>query len=269
MIRVLVLTISIVLVASSYGSDWTEDYSEALSNARCEGRPMLVVLENQEKAVQRAGSIFHVERELLTQFEICRVDVASEYGKKVAEQFSPSELPYTVITDSDCKQIVFRGVGERSINQWKETLQVHAEPEGGADDDLSESGSGDRKVAKPAKSAVAAKPGLFKQTDLESARALATENGRRLVVFVSMNNCVFCDKMHAETFSDGSVIGSLSRSEFETVAIKRESHPAFVAEHDIKIYPTTLVFSDDGKLLAKIDGFVAAPDFLARINVGR
>lgn len=256
MIRVLVLVVTSVVNASS-GIDWTSDYSEALTTARCEGRPMLVVLENREKAKERAGSIFHVEPKLLTQFEICRVDVGSDYGKKVADRFSPSELPYTVITDNECEQIVFRGVGERTIVQWTETLEVHAdEAEGdGA------TGSNSASTSKPMEQPVA----LFQQGNLESAKQTAAENDRHLVVFASMEQCSFCSKMTQTTFSNKGVVSLLGEN-FETVGIKKETHSEFVSRHEINIYPSTLVFSPEGNLLAKIDGYVDAAEFTARLN---
>lgn len=268
MIRVLVIVVANVVGASS-GLDWTNDYSEALSNARCEGRPMLVVLENREKAKQRAGSIFHVEPKLLTQFEICRVDVGSDYGKKVADRFSPSELPYTVITDPECEQIVFRGVGERTIGQWTETLEVHTDEDEGAIDSGTDIDPESNSSAKPINTKPARPASPFKKQDLDTAKIAATESGRRLVVFVSMDNCVFCDKMQATTFSDGSVVGALGGSEFETVIIKNEMYPDFVNAHDIKIFPSTLVFSSEGNLLTKIDGYVDAADFMTRLNATR
>lgn len=245
------------VVGASSGIGWTDDYSEALTTARCEGRPMLVVLENREKAKERAGSIFHVEPKLLTQFEICRVDVGSDYGKKVADQFSPSELPYTVITDNECEQIVFRGVGERTIGEWTETLEDHSdEPENG--EIASNSASAPPSVKQPAP--------LFQLGELEMAKKAAAENSRHLIVFVSMDNCAFCDKMTSSTFSDDSVTNLLAKSAFETVTVKKENYAEFVSRHEIAIYPSTLVFSPEGNLLKKIDGYVDAAEFTARLN---
>ena len=268
MIRLVCLLLGTVVGSVNLAPDWTEDYSEALSNARCDRRPMVVVLENPEKVKQRAGSIFHVEREILTKFEICRVDVGSDYGKKVAELYSPSELPYTVITDPECEQIVFRGVGERSINQWTKTLEVHAEDDSSSQNATVNAKSSSTVQAKPAsyRRPVAPKAVPFSHPDLAAARAAASANERPLLVYVSMLNCKYCDKMQAETFSDTSVHDLIS-SRFESVRIEKETHPAFVAENGVSIFPTTLVFSPDGNLLTKIDGYVSAADFRSRVGV--
>jgi len=274
MVRIACLILSTVVGSVSLSPDWTDDYGEALENARCARRPMVVVLENPEKVKQRAGSIFHVERELLTRFEICRVDVGSEYGKEVAKLYSPSELPYTVITDSECDRIVFRGVGERSVGEWRETLEDHAEEAGAQAKPASPKKAAKAQLASAraiktspqADSAdIANNPGaLFGHSNLADAQNAA----RNLLVYVSMDDCKYCDKMQLETFNDPEVI-SLLQNKFESVMVRREEQSAFVAEHNISIFPATLILSPNGTLLTKIEGYVPADVFQSRVNVTR
>lgn len=263
MVRIACLILSTVVGSTSLSPGWTDDYGEALEKARCSRRPMVVVLENPEKAKQRAGSIFHVERELLTRFEICRVDVGSEYGKQVANLYGPSELPYTVITDSECEQVVFRGVGERTVGEWRETLEDHAE-EAKDSATVTKTAKPQLASARSIKTSTSPTDGPFGHSDLAGAQKAA----RNLLVYVSMDECKYCDKMQLETFSDSEVI-DLLQNKFESVMVRKEEHSAFVAEHDISIFPATLVLSPNGTLLTKIEGYVPASVFQSRVNVTR
>ena len=83
-----------------------------------------------------------------------------------------------------------------------------------------------------------------------------------------MDDCKYCDKMQAETFSNTEVI-SLLQNKFESVMIRREEQSAFVAEHNISIFPATVVLSPNGTLLMKIEGYVPPDVFQTRLNVTR
>jgi len=104
---------------------WQADYGKALEETRDEARPLLVVLDNPADKAQR------LDARLLSQgpgafpldsYELCRIDVSTEYGKRVAEVFHATEFPHTAIIDRTGSMILRRVDGNVSNEQWKETL---------------------------------------------------------------------------------------------------------------------------------------------------
>jgi hypothetical protein len=108
--------------------EWSSHYAQAKSAAATAQKPLLVVLEDPAEPSRR----FDTERlasteeqqDLLKHFQLCRVDVTTPYGKRVAEALSVRELPYTAITDKSAKYITYRAAGQVSPENWVETLNV-------------------------------------------------------------------------------------------------------------------------------------------------
>ena len=105
---------------------WNRHYADAKRAAQTSKRPMVVVLENptspQEKLDVRKLS--DTDRSILRQenFELCRVDVNTNYGKRVAEAFGAKSFPYTAVTDDESRKIVFRKAGQMSKLDWTVAL---------------------------------------------------------------------------------------------------------------------------------------------------
>ena len=117
------ITASVVTNSSDNGVlKWKNHYSSVKKVAQAAKRPMLLVLENP---TSKGGTIddsklTEKEREILTKgkFELCRVDVNTDYGKRVAAAFGARVFPYTVVTDHSSKRIVFRKPGQMSGQDW-------------------------------------------------------------------------------------------------------------------------------------------------------
>ncbi|MCA9188577.1 MAG: thioredoxin family protein [Pirellulaceae bacterium] len=237
--------------------EWTKDYAMALQEARVGRCPMLIVLEDpaaeagclDEKAPE-AGS--HEER-ALARYQLCRVDVNTETGKRVAQAFGAKQFPYTVITDASCRVIVYRHSGKFEDRQWSDTLLAF----GG---DVS---APEQTVA--ARPLVAEKRPAFPHANVEEALAAAKLSHRPVVVFLSMSGCHFCDKMKAETLSDPLVVDHLSQS-FEATVAMHEDNPGLAQSHGVNVFPTTLILNAQGGLIDKIDGFVTADKFARRLH---
>jgi hypothetical protein len=113
------------LAASSTGATWHEDYTSALSAARADRKPLLVVMHNPQRPQQQLEQASHVTGEattLLENYHVCRIDVSTENGKRVASVFRATSFPYTVITDREAKKIIYRKGGAFTDSQWTETL---------------------------------------------------------------------------------------------------------------------------------------------------
>ena len=121
----IVATWMLCMASSATGATWHEDYTSALKAARADRKPLLVVMHNpqQPQQVMRQASQSVREAEtLLDNYHVCRIDVSSANGKRVAEVFRATQFPYTVITDRAAQKIVYRKGGSFSDAQWTETL---------------------------------------------------------------------------------------------------------------------------------------------------
>jgi hypothetical protein len=118
-----------LLASAPTGADWSESYHDALAAARKAQRPMLVVLEDPaepERRVEQAACTPSLKRtRLLGRYQLCRVDITTPTGKKVAEAFGAEQFPHTAITDAGCKKIVFRKTGRFKSRDWWTMLASH------------------------------------------------------------------------------------------------------------------------------------------------
>jgi hypothetical protein len=108
---------------------WHDDYAVALREARAAQRPLLIVLEHPEQTSQRVGPANYraasSDRDLLANYELCRIDVSTEYGKSIAAVFKATEFPYTAITDRPVKLLIYRRSGRLSGEEWTATLAAY------------------------------------------------------------------------------------------------------------------------------------------------
>ena len=116
--------------AQSDGSEaeveWSVDYAKAFAAAKTSKKPLLVVIEDSTKGADKFEeeklATDETQVELLNEFELCRIDVSSKTGKKVAQAFGATELPYTAITDRTNSIVVYRRAGKMSRNEWISAL---------------------------------------------------------------------------------------------------------------------------------------------------
>jgi hypothetical protein len=113
-------------VSATENLEWSDHYAQAKVQAAAEHRPLLVVLENSQDPNGRLdeGQLVNDEAEvqLLQHYRLCRMDVNSDYGKRVAAAFGAKQYPFTAITDSSAKYITFQANGPLSPEQWQQTL---------------------------------------------------------------------------------------------------------------------------------------------------
>jgi hypothetical protein len=106
--------------------NWQADYGKALAATRSDQRPLLVVLDNpadpaatfDAKLIAADGQ----QAELLKSYRLCRVDVSTEYGQKVAEAFGAKQFPHTAIIDKTGASVLFKQSGPIAGDQWQSTL---------------------------------------------------------------------------------------------------------------------------------------------------
>jgi hypothetical protein len=105
---------------------WQADYGKALAATRSEQRPLLVVLDNPaDPKTTFDGKLLAADgeqAELLKSYRLCRVDVSTEYGQKVAQAFGATQFPHTAIIDKTGSKVLFKQPGQIAGDQWKATL---------------------------------------------------------------------------------------------------------------------------------------------------
>ena len=108
-------------------SKWQADYGKALAATRNDQRPLLVVLDNPaDPAASLEPALLEAkgdQAELLKPYRLCRVDVSTEYGKKVAEVFGATQFPHTTIIDKTGKIVLFKKPGQIAGTEWETTLE--------------------------------------------------------------------------------------------------------------------------------------------------
>jgi hypothetical protein len=108
---------------------WHDDYAVALREARAADRPLLIVLERRERATRSVGTASYrgelTQQELLANYELCHIDVSTDYGKTIAAAFNATEFPYTAITDRNVKLLIYRKAGRLSTDEWNATLAAY------------------------------------------------------------------------------------------------------------------------------------------------
>jgi hypothetical protein len=119
---------------------WQASYGKALQATREGNQPLLVVLDKPKSddarvkpALLSEGSIEGQAAESLKPYQLCHVDVTSEYGKKVAKVFHASTFPHVAIIDKTGSVIIHRQTGkvdaagwEKMLNQYKDGLRASA-----------------------------------------------------------------------------------------------------------------------------------------------
>lgn len=119
------------VVAASFAvtpakADWQADYGKALAATRSDQRPLLVVLDipsNPQASLDNGLlAVDGDQAKLLEAYELCHVDVSTEYGKRVAKAFGATQFPQTTIIDRTGAVVIFKKPGAMAPTEWSSTL---------------------------------------------------------------------------------------------------------------------------------------------------
>ena len=120
--------------SANASNSWESDYGTALEATRSDNRPLLVVIED---ATQAQGTLDELltqtqltddannDSNLLAPYRLCKIDAATDYGKKVARVFGATQLPCTAIIDKTGAVVLFKKFGPITEDQWKTALGEH------------------------------------------------------------------------------------------------------------------------------------------------
>ncbi len=111
---------------------WETSYGKALEATRADNQPLLVVLDRPQAADARIEPALLSEGaaeghlvDLLRPYQLCHVDVSTEYGQKVAEVFKAKSFPYVAIIDKTGSVIIYSKAGKVGGDDWERVLATH------------------------------------------------------------------------------------------------------------------------------------------------
>ena len=90
--------------------------------------------------------------------------------------------------------------------------------------------------------------------DLDTAWETAREKQRPLLLFVTMDGCVHCQKMKQTTLRDKDVQGDL-QTLFIPVALNAKDEPELVKNLRLRLFPAVVVIQPNGDVLESISGY--------------
>lgn len=128
-VLILATLLGLEVAPSAAGQEWHSDYGTALAAAKEQHKPLLVVLEKSDdepSRIHQVGLARQTEREqLLQKYVLCRLDVRSEHGEKMATAFKALRVPHTVVIDKTGRWQIFKKTGRLSDDEWAVTLAKH------------------------------------------------------------------------------------------------------------------------------------------------
>lgn len=105
------------------------NYGDALRAAKAAGQPLLVVLDKTPRAETITRLAGHagdkLESELLDSYQLCHIDVTSQYGQRVADAFAANRFPQLAIIDRTASVILYRHTGPMAASQLVATLAAY------------------------------------------------------------------------------------------------------------------------------------------------
>lgn len=108
------------------------------------------------------------------------------------------------------------------------------------------------------------RPRVFHHATVEQAWQSAAMRQRPLLVMITSDNCRYCTKMLNETYGH-PVIQNLLAAHTETVLAHADVNKALTERLHVRAYPTSLIVSPQGEIVAAIEGYVDPQAFVQRV----
>ena len=102
-------------------------------------------------------------------------------------------------------------------------------------------------------------------SDVNIAWAQTKALNRPMLLLATTDNCLYCEQLKQTTFADQETLDELQRV-FVLATVKASDQPSLMRKLHVEAFPTTLIVAPDGKVLDRIEGYLPAPKFRARIT---
>ncbi|MBI3948604.1 MAG: thioredoxin family protein [Armatimonadetes bacterium] len=106
--------------------------------------------------------------------------------------------------------------------------------------------------------------GISWGSSVKDALTEAARDGRLVMIGFSDEDCTWCDRMDGETLASPEVIEMAKR--FVPVRIEVDKTPEAAREYGIEGVPSFVFLEAPGDEVARMEGFMPAPAFVARLN---
>jgi thioredoxin-related protein len=121
------------------------------------------------------------------------------------------------------------------------------------------------RAEKPRDHSHTAPEGVFDHKTVEDAWKVAIEKKKPLLVMFTSNNCTYCRKMIADTYSNQQV-KELLRGRTESVMAHSDNYAALIKKLGIRGYPSSLLITPEGEVLDFMEGYVDPQAFAKRVG---
>ena len=101
--------------------------------------------------------------------------------------------------------------------------------------------------------------------DVRVAWQSALSTDRPLLMFLTMDGCLYCQKMKKTTLQDRFVVHDL-QSEFVPVALNVKDAPDLVERLQVKSFPTTVIIQTNGDVVESISGYQTPRQLRQRLH---
>ncbi len=102
-------------------------------------------------------------------------------------------------------------------------------------------------------------------TSVEQAALESQRNGKKILVYVGAESCPYCRMMERDTWTDERLVKTLS-AEFVLLKLSAEDDPELIDRLRVKSFPTTLFYSKERKLIARMQGYARPSDLFDAIS---
>lgn len=85
--------------------------------------------------------------------------------------------------------------------------------------------------------------------------SLARDSHLPILVFITSDNCAYCRKMKREVWSNPQIIAQV-KAGFVPLELHATRHRQLVAKLGVRAFPTTILFSPEGKIIDAATGYL-------------
>jgi thioredoxin-related protein len=103
------------------------------------------------------------------------------------------------------------------------------------------------------------------QHDVREAWQIAQQADRPLLVFITMDSCLYCEKMKKTTLRDHFVLRDV-QSRFIPATVNVKDAPELVELLMVKSFPTTVVIHTNGDVIESISGYQTSKQFRQKLQ---
>jgi protein disulfide-isomerase len=103
------------------------------------------------------------------------------------------------------------------------------------------------------------------QTDPSEAWRSVQSDQRPMLLYFSMNQCVFCRKMERETLANAHVAEDI-RNKFVAVSVAAEKNGELVKKFHVRTFPATVIVSPKLVVLDYMTGYVGPAELKTRLE---